>query len=174
MNAHFVKILGIIGLLALAVTTQSFAQPLERLEEKRDDARERIKTIKKWKLVEALNLSEEQTTKVFPRLNDLENQRDAFQDQRRDKMQSLEVLLKDRKTTDDKLLAKIKEIEEFEAQQLQKELQLRDKVKEALTVEQQAKWVLFEAKFEDHLRKLVRDFKGPGGPGGPDKDKRRE
>ncbi|OQY27504.1 MAG: hypothetical protein B6244_10345 [Candidatus Cloacimonetes bacterium 4572_55] len=125
----------------------------------RGDMRERILTIKKWKLLEVLDLNEKQTEKVFPRLNELEKARENFGIQQRKYLSDLENLMKNQETTESELEAKILEIRESEKKHYEEIQELQTRVADALTIEQEARWLLFEAKFEEHIRGMAKKFR---------------
>lgn len=156
---RFFKI-AILLIAGLLLSTGSLSgQPAHNLlDERGRNVQENIQTVKKWKLVETLNLTEEQTTKLFPRINEVDKARQDFHHGHRQLVDDLEHMLKKGQPSDNELIAKMNEIDALKKAHEDEIRDLEAKVKEVLTVEQQAKWVLFEIKFEDYVRRVSRDL----------------
>lgn len=117
-----------------------------------------VEAFRLYKLTEYLELSEDQTEKIYPRLAELNRLHDEHREQMREKMKELRSLLEDEKT---KQAAKLAE----EIHDLRGELRatLHEKQGEIMSLldeEQRAKYVLFEARFEKHLKQVARRLHG--------------
>lgn len=145
----------LIGLL-LAMTGNLLAQPGP--PERREEIRERLQTIKKWRLVETLDLSEDQTTKLFPRMNAIDDEVAAFNRERVELLKDLEAMLR-LEANEDELQAKMDALEELEKAHHEKMRELREAVMDVLTVKQQAQYLIFEQRFEEHLRQMLQEYR---------------
>lgn len=119
--------------------------------------RERIETLRKLKLMEALDMTEEQSLKFFPKFDALEKARIEHFKRQRQLLKDLKNELKLDKPSDENLKKKLDEIEKNKADFEVKEKQLRKEMLSTLTVKQQAQLVLFQVKFERQLRRIIEE-----------------
>ncbi len=129
-----------------------------------DSPHKMIKAIKIWKLMEILDLDEEQMIKFFPRLKKIEKQRRSSFKKRRKLLGELKELLGEEKS-DKKILNVIKKIIEFDKKKRKEEENLRKEVMLVLSVKQQAKFLLFEERFEEEIRKIIKGLRKEKGMG---------
>lgn len=159
MKKNVIKILLIICTM-FVFTAQGLAEPPGYLDkpptkEQKDRVRQRIETLKMWKLTKALDLDETNSAKIFPILNRYDKQRDALHQELRAGMRALRQSLRENKT--DELKNTLNMLEENH-----KALQSIDEeewaeMKKVLTIEQQAKFVLFRQEFDREVRKIIAD-----------------
>lgn len=116
-----------------------------------------IEAIKIWKLTEFLDLDEEQMVTFFPKLKKIENHRRTTFRERRKKLLKLKELL-DKEKSDKKIKNMINDIIEFDKEQKEEEEKLREEVMSVLTVKQQAKFLLFEERFGEAIRKIIKNL----------------
>jgi len=119
---------------------------------------QRLETIKIWKLTEVLDLNEEQSMKFFPKLKTLEKHRiNGFRERRR----LIDELKNSLDNNDnDKIIAeKINNILNFDKKQRIEEEKLREEAMSALTVRQQAKYILFEERFGEEVKKIIKKLR---------------
>lgn len=117
---------------------------------------ERIERFKKLRMVETLNLAEDQSVRFFARHNEFENARRELEKQRNDILDRIERLV--RNNADPKEYQK--PFAEFAAinRRLEEERQkFFDGLSDLLSVEQQAKLLLFERRFHLELREAIRE-----------------
>jgi len=127
--------------------------------EEREKIRENIETLRMWKLLEALDLTSEQSDKFLPVLKDFQKARRNFEDQRRDLLKQLETALQS--APEDKQLKEILADLENNREQFQTELdRYMNQSKTILTIEQQAKLALFEDQFERKMRETIEQIRG--------------
>lgn len=124
-----------------------------------DDRRplERIEHFKQVRLIEMLDLKEDQSVRFFARLNDHEKTKRGLIQQKMDDLDKIERLVRNH--------AEAKEFESLFPEVMatnQKIVQEDEKFFNSLTdilsVEQQAKYLLFERQFERELREAMRDI----------------
>ncbi len=128
-------------------------------EGKRERLRQEIETMRMWKMLEVLNLSQEQSDKFLPAYRELQNRQKDFREKREDLLRALELTLGEEKPDE----AKIKDIfGQLEKERLQLEevqRKFREKAEEILTLEQQAKLMLFEDRFEKKMMEIIRQYR---------------
>ena len=163
------KILFLAGLILVLLPTGSVyaqghppsAEDRSDRREDREKIRENIETLRMWKLLEALDLTSEQSDKFLPILKDFQKARRNFEDQRRDLLKKLETAVQS--TPDEKKLKEILADLEKNREQFQMELdRYMDRAKAVLNVEQQAKLALFEDQFERRMRETIEQIRGGG------------
>lgn len=122
-------------------------------KEQFEKIRKRIETLKMWKLTQALDLDEKTSSQLFPLLSKYDRKRVEIEKSLRRGIKELRESLKerhegnlknilDRLEEDHNALQKIKEEEWTE-------------LKKILTIEQQAKYVIFQQEFEREIRKII-------------------
>jgi len=127
--------------------------------EEREKIRESIQTLRMWKLLEALDLSSEQSIQFLPAYKDFQNARKTFDEKRRKLLKKLEEELES--GNDQKRLRKILMELEDVRKQFQAELdKFWARSKAILTLKQQAQLVLFEEKFERRLKETIERLRG--------------
>lgn len=133
-------------------------------EEKRDEVRKKVEAVRIWRLTEALKLDSQTSAKLSSLLGPLDQQR---QDLMREHMLAMRVLrqaLKAKKPDQEKIKTALETIEK-NRHALDG---LRDKeisgVKDILTIEQRARFVLFQQDFRREMLGMISGARG-GGPG---------
>jgi len=113
---------------------------------------ERINSMKKVKLLEVLQLSEAEADKFLVKYNsyesDIQKKMKAFEDKSRELQQTLSTKSKDLDKISNEYIALKKELDNAVNQKLMD-------MKNYLTSEQYAKYLLFERNFQEELRKSV-------------------
>jgi len=153
-------------------TAQGFAEPQEYMDgpptkQQRERVRKRIDTLKMWKLTKALDLDETASAKIFPILNRYDKRKAEIHKNLREGMREMKQSLRENKTEELKnTLAKVEE--NHRALQGINDEEWAE-LKKVLTVEQQAKLILFRQEFDREVHKLIADAKdrrhGKGGKG---------
>lgn len=122
--------------------------------------RENIETLRMYKLLEALDLTSEQSTEFLPALKEFQDAKRKFRDDREVFLRHLEEALESEKTDEKKLeqtLAALEKVrEEFQAEFVS----FMTKARATLTLKQRAKLQLFEERFEKRLRDSIRRMRG--------------
>lgn len=148
------------GILFLALSFFIHAQPPERMGE-------RMQALKKIKLLEVLDLKEEESDKFLIKYNSVEKNIREKQDQIRDISEELEDALRDNK--DDKELANLSSKLLKAHQEFQDAISRRfTDIKGILNEKQFAKYLVFEKKFLDKMKEILKDRKDR-----PDPEERR-
>ena len=118
----------------------------------------RIEAIKIWKLTEVLDLNEEQSEKFFPRMRKLEKARRKTFAERRKLLGDLSQLLGE-KESDKSIQIGIEKIINFDKKQRKEEEKLREDVMSVLSIRQQAKLLLFEERFGEEVKKIIKGLR---------------
>ncbi len=122
------------------------------------DPREVIEKVRIYKLTEALDLTEEQTMKLFPRLRDFRKREREFQRQRVATIDKLRDLIKT--NAEEKEIVKVLDkLHEMQKNRLALQIKEMENIKELLTPVQQAKFLIFEEDFEREIRELIREVR---------------
>lgn len=118
---------------------------------------ERVEQYKKIRLMEVLNLDEQNSIKFFSRYN---RHQALLRDLRKQQVQALggvQALRKD-KATDDAYDKVVDELLELERKVNEEKTKYIDELKQVLTSKQLAEYLVFETRFQQNLRDLVRDI----------------
>lgn len=177
MKRKVFKILLLIILL-LGLAANSVAEPAEDFDrppskEQMEKIRKRIETLRMWRLTEALNLDEKASAQIFPILNRFDKKRYELENFLREGMRDLRESLRNKK--EDQIKKILNKLEEnHRALQSLKQEEWAE-LKKMLTVEQQARFIIFLTEFEREVRKLIaeaRERRGERfGKDGPEKDR---
>ena len=123
-----------------------------------------FEAIKLWRMTQALDLSEEQASKIFPKLHQMQKERRQFRQNYRLMVQDLAALVRTPDVKDNFILKKIEEIEKVEQSFREQERKGREEIKAILTPLQQAKLMLFQERFDRDLRAILREMREQRGP----------
>lgn len=161
MKKHVVKIVVLLFIMC-GFTAQGFAEPAEYLDkpptkQQRDRVRKRIETLKMWKLTKALDLDEASSAKIFPVLNRYDKKKAEIHQNIREGMREMRKSLKENKTGGLKNTLAMLEEKHRALQNINDEEWAE--LKKVLTVEQQAKLILFRHEFDREVHKLIADAK---------------
>lgn len=143
----------------------SFAQPLNPEIDKPLQARERaprqlIETLRKVRLIEELNLTDEQSIKFFPKLNEIKEAKDDFNHNRKIMIDELMGLLEKDKKSSDQINIKLDKLFKLEEEFNKKETALKKDIRKILNPEQQARLILFQLRFDKEMREMIQGIKG--------------
>jgi Spy/CpxP family protein refolding chaperone len=127
--------------------------------EQREKIRENIQTLRTWKLLEVLDLTSEQSTKFMPALKDFQDAKKRFEDTRRELLKELETSLESKKD-EKKLTETLSTLENNKKEYQMEQDKFLEKIKAILSLEQQAKLLLFEEKFEKRMRETIEQMRG--------------
>jgi len=129
------------------------AQP-ERMDD--DKRMERIEQLRKVRLIEMLEMKEEQSVRFFARLNEHETSRRELMKQKMDALDRIERLL--RINAEEKEFEILfAEVDGVERRLIDQRRQFFGGLADILTVQQRAKYLLFERRFEKELKQAMRE-----------------
>jgi Spy/CpxP family protein refolding chaperone len=119
------------------------------------EPRKMMETIRVWKLTELLNLSEDQSTRFFPKLKEMRDIRDEFEQTRMKVIGELDNFLKDAKKFESEIKNRLQELETGEVKSQEKIAKLKKEIASILTPEQQAKFMLFQMRFDREMHEMI-------------------
>ena len=124
-------------------------------------AREHLELLRMWRLIDHLGLDEAQAAKVFPVFRRQREARESLTAERRQVLASLKQKL-DEGASDGELREAIAQARQMETRLREAEAASEKELADLLSVEQQARLLLFDATFRADLREMVRSMRGAG------------
>jgi Spy/CpxP family protein refolding chaperone len=117
---------------------------------------ERIERFKEVRLIETLDLKEEQAVRFFTRMKDFEKKRHELQKAKGEALDKIEQAIKD--GVDDKTLEKLfQDVPAADMRIGEERAKFFNGLTDILTVQQRGKLMLFERSFERDLRDAIRE-----------------
>jgi Spy/CpxP family protein refolding chaperone len=157
MNSlRIITLLSILGLTVSAVGQPEPGWPQGGGPNRRH-IRERIKTVKIWKLTEELNLSSKQSEQFFPLYNQFQDDRQQIDSNRMETLQKLDELTSTENPSDSEINSLLQKLDDYDAQMNAKQIRFREKLKGIITTRQIGRLYVFEIKFQNQMREIVRD-----------------
>jgi len=136
-------------------------------EEQREEVRKKMEAIRIARLTEELNLDEKTAAKFIPAITSLDQKRRILLKENQELLREMRALLNAPPPDEGKLKAAIHRIEKNHHEMLS----LRDKefaaIRDNLTVEQQARYLLFHQEFQREMRGMVEGARGGMNRGTP-------
>ncbi|MEO0184222.1 MAG: Spy/CpxP family protein refolding chaperone [candidate division WOR-3 bacterium] len=140
--------------LALPLLMLSAQQPCDE-----KDPREIIEKVRIYKLTEALDLTDEQVTKFFPRLKEMRKTEQEFHKQRLEILKELKDLIK-ANAKEQEVVKILDKFQELQKKRMVAQMEEMKDLKSLLTPLQQAKFLIFQEDFEREIRDLIREVRG--------------
>jgi hypothetical protein len=139
-----------LALFAVAVAAQDVQPPVQ------GKAAERVEQFKKIRMMEVLGLDEQSSIKFFARYN---KNLAVMKDLRQQQVQALARIqsLRKSKASDAEYAKVVSDLRSLEDQVNQTKSKYIDDLKDVLTNKQLAEYLVFELRFQQNLRDLVRD-----------------
>jgi Spy/CpxP family protein refolding chaperone len=138
----------LLGLMAL----QAQAQP----DRPFDMRFERVDQLRKVRMIDELDLKEEQSVRFFARLSEFDKRRKELMKERHELLDKLEQMIKD--NADEKELEKMfPALVGMEQRMAEEKAKFFGGLSDVLSTQQRAKLLVFERAFEKELREAVRD-----------------
>lgn len=119
--------------------------------------RERIKTVKIWKLTEELKLTPKQSEQFFPLYNQFQDEKELIENQRQDLLKQLDDLTSNDSASDNDINQTLQKLDDYDKQMNTAQVQFRDKLKGILSTRQIGRLYVFEIQFQNQMREIVRD-----------------
>jgi hypothetical protein len=120
---------------------------------RKEKIRKRIETMKMWKLTQALDLDEKLASRLFPLLHEYDRKREGVEREIRKDIASLKAVIETHDESGMKEIIASLEKKHDALQRLGDEE--RSSLREILTVEQQAKYLIFKMEFKREIRKMI-------------------
>ena len=121
--------------------------------------RERLELIRMWRLVDELQIGEEQAARLFPFWSNHRRQSREIQQDRKKAADELVNLLRQEEVRDEVLKEKMKQIRAIDKKKEELARIFHGKMVELLTVRQQARLLLFEEKFRKDLQDFLKEVR---------------
>ncbi len=117
---------------------------------------ERLEQLRKVRMIEMLDLKEDQSVRFFARLNDHDNARRALRKERSDVLDKIERLVRNH-GDEQEYDPLFKDVLDLDRKLGDENRSFFESLKDVLTTEQRGKLLLFERKFESELREAMRE-----------------
>ena len=135
--------------------------------EKREEVRKKIEAIRIWRLTEELKLDTDTSGKLSALLSSVERKRRDIQREQRETTMQLRDILKSQKPDENKMKQCIDKLQSnHRAMQELRNDELKG-MKEILTVEQQARYLVFQQDFQREMRDMIGGARGSAADAGP-------
>lgn len=133
-------------------------------DQARRPAAERIEQFKKLRLMEILGLDEQTSIRFFARYN---KHQETMRDVRQKQMEVFQQIqtLRRNQAPDADYERVLTELRGLEQRSNETKLKYMDELSEILTKKQVTEYIVFEVRFQQNLRDLVRDLQPDGGGG---------
>lgn len=112
------------------------------------------------RMTQELDLTEEQTAKIFPKMNQIEKEKLGLQKKVGEQFRALRLILEDENPDQKKIGEKVNAILELRHQVEGKDKELESFLDENLTLVQRAKYLIFTADFNRELREKLERARG--------------
>jgi len=147
------KSISLIAVLVLVEIVPALSQP--RFDNA--DVRRRIEEIRRFKLIEYLDLEEEQAVRFVTREKDFSKEEKGREEDRNKVIMQLKKAIEEG-ASEDILGSLIEEYATLGKEMTEARLAYFRSLGDLLTVEQQAKYILFDRKFKDEIRNIIRNW----------------
>jgi len=127
--------------------------------EKRERVEERIRMVRMWKLTEALDLTEERAAQIFPVLNRFDRHRSELIRENHKKINKLKEALQADPVDEEALISLIDKIGETRSALARIHDEEAAVLKKLFSVEEQARYLLFQISFEKEIHKIIAESK---------------
>lgn len=125
----------------------------------REAVRDRIREVKAWQVVEDLGLDEDQAREFVPLMERYDRENDALKAERRRLEAELEELVKDVDANANPMRAVMADLRDLDRRKADNERWFRDQAYPLLSLQQQARYELFEKRFRAQIRELIKDVR---------------
>lgn len=153
MPATRAAVLLLAAVVALTIPAAGQAPP-------RDPRAERvIEALLIWRLVDELNLTDQQIARIFPRIKALKDLRIELGREKVRLQHELRALLQQRPRNEDEIRVKINELEQLRVRIEGRRQRVLREIVSALTVEQQARFALIQETFEAETIRMLEEVR---------------
>lgn len=143
----------LLVMIILLTVNINLAQPYQKHDK---NPRERMEQLEKLKLLEALNLNEEEAIRFFARRNEFRDEHKDIIQKRDEIILNIELAIgKDKPGNEADYEKKIKEFLMVEEKLIDHRAKFLNSLEDILTQEQIAKLIVFESKFKQEIRDLI-------------------
>ncbi len=150
------KLITIVS-LALIVFAASSAQALQ--EREREELRQQLRDVKSWQIAHELGLTDDQARRFVPLQEAYDLSRDEMRRERRRLESELESLVGDVSGNRERMRSVMLRIRGVDERIAEEDRGFRRKANRILNLEQQARYELFDKRFNAQIRNLIRDVR---------------
>jgi Spy/CpxP family protein refolding chaperone len=147
----------VAALLLLSLILLVAGQALAQAPPERRTTRENIVTLMLLRMTQVLDIDEEQAARLYPLVNRIEKEKLALTRQAGARLRELRSLLQDGEPDPQEMRRLIEEIHDLRGQIKGKDAEVQGFVDENLTLEQQAKFLIFFQDFNQYLREKLQE-----------------
>ncbi len=127
--------------------------------DKPEKMKEKVESLRVWKLLETLDLSEEQANSFLPAYREFQKSEENYNQNRRELLDQLQQSLESK---DQKKISEIVgKLKQNRLQVEQNRVQFLARIDKMLSPEQQAKFLLFQNRFEGRMRAEIMELRQP-------------
>jgi len=156
--------LSLVLLLAIGADAQTDRQSRGRssggidINLSKEDVPRLFEIIRIWKIVDEIQLNDEQLKTFLPRFNELNDLRAKYYTQRREASNEMQKLLK-ANASENQLKSALEKYRNLEVKFRQKEKQLSAALNSGLSIKQQVKLINFEHEYRRDMGRLMRNLR---------------
>ena len=125
----------------------------------------KVRMMKKWKLIEYLDINEEQSEEFFIQLNAFQKEMKTIHKKNKKLQEDIHDMLEDNKVNEKKVDELIDEYFNNESGILELRYTHHKEIGSVLTAEQTIKYVIFDHKFKKKMKDQLLDKRSHRGPG---------
>jgi len=152
-------------IFVFAMASAAIAQPPPPFEESgpmRKQIREKIQTMKIWKLTEDVGLTPEQSEKFFPVYNKHQKNLEELDKKRGGLIDRLEIMADSSGASDREMTEAMRQLDEIPGKIMEERNRFMKEINSILPLKQQVKLMVFEERFRQRLQQFVRDVRHEG------------
>ncbi|MBC8311477.1 MAG: hypothetical protein H8E72_04180 [Candidatus Marinimicrobia bacterium] len=123
---------------------------------------EKVKMIKKWKLIDFLDISEDQSDMFFTRVNSFEKEMKSIRKKEKELRESIHELIEEDKLNKKKVSSLMDQYFELEKEKLDLRQNHHKEIGDILTPEQTVKYLVFDHHFKKRMKDKLNERKGGG------------
>jgi hypothetical protein len=131
-------------------------------EEKREEIRKKVEAVKIWRLTEALKLDEKTSAKFLPLVSSIERKRRDLMRERVGGMRELRISLESKNPDEKKLRTTLELLNKNHHEMMKLHEKEIEAARDYLTVEQQARYLIFQHEFQNEMHGMIAGARGQG------------
>lgn len=153
------KMFGISLLSFIMFSFPAWGQPGKDIKQPYEKIRERIQMIKMWKLTDTLKLDREEAARFFAINRQFEETKKKINSDLQEEVQRLRILMRNLSPPERELRETVSRIKNKQKEQKEIRLKQMEEEMQALKLEQQARYVLFQIDFRRDMEMLIREIR---------------
>jgi hypothetical protein len=127
-------------------------------ENESDDPRAIIEKVRVYRLTQELDLTTEQAIEFFPMLNDLQKIERDFRVQQQELLNQLKQMVREEEAQRE-IQVLLSKYESLLRARVERQVDKMKEIKEILTPNQQAKYLIFQDEFEREIRRMIKEVR---------------